>query len=88
MNKKNIKDFVKTKTNKIDLLSKEMNLNHEIITFKDVDISSSKIYIRMMLRGEKIIKKYKKINLDLNELCKNIKEKKNMNFPYKFLIII
>ena len=87
MNKKNIKDFVKTKTNKIDLLSKEMNLNHEIITFKDVDISSSKIYIRMMLRGEKIIKKYKKINLDLNELCKNIKEKKNMNFPYKSKLV-
>ena len=60
INKKNIKDFVKTKTNKIDLLSKEMNLNHEIITFKDVDISSSKIYIKMMLRGERSLKNIKR----------------------------
>ena len=41
-----------------------MNLNHEIITFKEVDISSSIISIKMMLRGEKIIKKYKQINLN------------------------
>jgi len=64
-----------------------MNLNHEIITFKDVDILSSKIYMRMMLRGEKNIKKYKQINLKLNELCKNNKEKKIMNFPYRSKLV-
>ena len=64
-----------------------MNLNHEIITFKDVDILSSKIYIRMMLRGEKNIKKYKPINLKLNELCKNIKEKKIMTCPYRSKLV-
>ena len=60
-----------------------MNLNHEIITFKDIDISTSKIYMRMMLRAGKKIKKYKQINLKLNELSLNIKEKKIMNFPYR-----
>jgi len=30
-----------------------MNLNHEILMFKDVDINTSKINMRMMLRGEK-----------------------------------
>ena len=71
------------KTNKIDLLAKEMNLNHEIIIFQEVDINSSKIKMRMMLRGDKIIKKYKFIELNLKTLSKNIKEKKLMNFPYK-----
>ena len=75
------------KSNKIDLLSKEMNLNHEILMFKDVDINTSKINMRMMLRGEKIIKKYKFINFNLNELNKNIKEKKIMDFPYKSKLV-
>ena len=48
-----------------------MNLNHEILMFKDVDINTSKINMRMMLRGEKIIKKYKFINFNLNELVFN-----------------
>ena len=60
-----------------------MNLNHEIITFQDVDINSSKIKMRMMLRGGKIIKKYKFIELNLKTLNQNIKEKKLLNFPYK-----
>ena len=64
-----------------------MNLNHEIITFKEVDISSSIISIKMMLRGEKIIKKYKQINLNLNEFSKNIKEKKIMDFPYRSKLV-
>ena len=87
INAKNIKDIVRTKTNKVDLLSKEMNLNHEIITFKDVDISTSKIYMRMMLKGGKKIKKYKQINLKLNDLSLNIKEKKIMNFPYRSKLV-
>ena len=60
-----------------------MNLNHEIITFQDVDINTSKIKMRMMLRGGKIIKKYKFVELNLKTLNKNIKEKKLLNFPYK-----
>jgi hypothetical protein len=64
-----------------------MNLNHEIIIFQDIDINFSKINMRMMLRGEKTIKKYKSINLNLNELNKNIKERKIMNFPYKSKLI-
>ena len=64
-----------------------MNLNHEILMFKDVDINTSKINMRMMLRGEKIIKKYKFINFNLNELNKNIKEKKIMDFPYKSKLV-
>ena len=64
-----------------------MNLNHEIIIFQDIDINFSKINMRMMLRGEKTIKKYKSINLNLNELNKNIKERKIMNFPYKSKLV-
>jgi len=64
-----------------------MNLNHEIITFKDVDIPTSKIYMRMMLRGEKNIKRYKQVNLNLTELSINIKEKKIMNFPYRSKLV-
>ena len=84
---KNKKGIDTAKSNKIDLLSKEMNLNHEILMFKDVDINTSKINMRMMLRGEKIIKKYKFINFNLNELNKNIKEKKIMDFPYKSKLV-
>ena len=64
-----------------------MNLNHEIIIFQDIDINTSKINMRMMLRGEKTIKKYKSINFNLNELNKNIKERKIMDFPYKSKLV-
>ena len=64
-----------------------MNLNHEIIIFQDIDINTSKINMRMMLRGEKTIKKYKGINFNLNELNKNIKERKIMDFPYKSKLV-
>ena len=64
-----------------------MNLNHEIIIFQDIDINTSKIKMRMMLRGEKTIKKYKSINFNLNELNKNIKERKIMDFPYKSKLV-
>ena len=64
-----------------------MNLNHEIITFNDIDIISSKILIRMLLKGDKIIKRYKLVNLNLSELCINIKEKKIINFPFKSKLV-
>ena len=43
--------------------------------------------MRMMLRGEKKIKKYKNICLNFKELKKNIKEKKIMNFPFNSKLI-
>ena len=64
-----------------------MNLNHEIVIFQDIDLNSSKINMRMMLRGDKIIKKYKSINFNLNDLNKNIKERKIIDFPYKSKLV-
>ena len=65
-----------------------MNLNHEIITFSNIDKATSKIYMRMMLQGGKTIKKYKQICLNLKDLCLNInKEKKIMNFPFRSKLI-
>ena len=87
INSKNIKEYQTIKTKKINLLAYEMNLDHEIIFFQDIDLSSSKIYMRMMLRGEKKIKKYKNICLNFKELKKNIKEKKIMNFPFNSKLI-
>ena len=71
------------KTNKIELLSKEMNLNHEIIYFQDIDnINNTILYMRMMLKNENIIKKYKIQELKLKELSLQNKEKKILSFPY------
>ena len=64
-----------------------MNLNHEIVIFQDIDLNFSKINMRMMLRGDKIIKKYKSINFNLNDLNKNIKERKIIDFPYKSKLV-
>ena len=64
-----------------------MNLNHEIVIFQDIDLNFSKINMRMMLRGDKIIKKYKSINFNLNDLNKNIKERKILDFPYKSKLV-
>ena len=71
------------KTNKIELLSKEMNLNHEIIIFNDIDYRNSILCMRMMLKSENKIKKYKFVELKLNELSIKNKEKKILSFPFK-----
>jgi len=82
--KKNTKkEIAKASTNKIELLSREMNLNHEIIIFQDIDYNNSILKMRMMLKGGKIIKKYKEIELKINELSIKSKEKKIINFPFK-----
>ena len=59
-----------------------MNLNHEVIIFQDIDYNNSILQMRMMLKGETIIKKYKELELKLNELTLNNKEKKILNFPF------
>ena len=81
--KNNSNEVGKTKTNKIELLSKEMNLNHEIIIFHDIDYNNSIICMRMMLKGDNIIKKYKELEIKINEFSIKTKEKKTLSFPFK-----
>ena len=59
-----------------------MSLNRQIIIFPDIDYNNSNIYIRMMLRGDKIIKKYKEYELKVKELSIKNKEKKILSLPY------
>ena len=59
-----------------------MNLNHEIIIFPDIDFNNSILCMRMMLKGDNIIKKYKEIEIKLNEFSIKAKEKKILSFPY------
>ena len=66
----------KAKTNKIELLSKEMNMNHEIVFFQDVDYNNSSLYMRMMLKSKNKIKRYKEIELKVKELSIKSYEKK------------
>ena len=59
-----------------------MNLNHEIIYFQDIDIKNSILCMRMMLKSENLIKKYKIREMKLNELLLKTKQKKVLSFPY------
>ena len=60
-----------------------MNLNHEIINFQDIDYNNSIICIRMMLKSDTIIKRYKIFELKIKELPIQNKGKKILNFPFK-----
>ena len=75
------------KSCKRELLSKNMDLNKELIKFSDIDIKTSNIKMRMMLKGKKIIKKYKFITFNIKTLVKNIKQKITLDFPYKSSLI-
>ena len=59
-----------------------MNLNHEIVYFQDIDIKNSILCMRMMLKSENLIKKYKIREMKLNELLLKTKQKKVLFFPY------
>ena len=79
----NEKEVTITKTNKQKLLSEEMDLKHQIIIIHDIDYNNSYLYMRMVLRGDTIMKKYKEFKLKISELSIENKEKKNLSFPYK-----
>ena len=59
-----------------------MTFNNQIIIFPYIDYNNSNLYIRMMLKGEKIIKKYQEYELKIKELSLNINEKKIISLPY------
>ena len=59
-----------------------MNMNHEIVFFQDVDYNNSSLYMRMMLKSNNKIKKYKEIELKVKELSIKSYEKKIVNFPF------
>ena len=77
----------KAKTNKIELLSKEMNMNHEIVFFQDIDYNNSSLFIRMMLKSQKKIKRYKEVELKVKELSIKTYEKKILKFPFNSKLI-
>ena len=60
-----------------------MNLNHEIINFQDIEYNNSILCMRMMLKSDTVIKKYKIFELKIKDLPIQNKGKKILDFPYK-----
>ena len=60
-----------------------MNLNHEIINFQDIDYNNSILCMRMMLKSDTVIKRYKIYELKIKDLPIQNKGKKILDFPFK-----
>ena len=74
---------IETKSNKIKMISKNIDLNHEIIFFKEINYENGFLYFTILLSLNKKSKRFKQTKIKISKLNLDKRQRVTMDYPIK-----
>ena len=74
---------IETKSNKMKIKSNNIDLNHEILFFKEINYDYGYLYFTISLKNNKCTQKFKEMKIKLSKLNLNKRQRITMNYPSK-----